>query len=336
MYLQDALQACADTGLALGFHVLAKGIGEPEEPLPPELVQAGDQAELGGGELFASTPTSLVLRVLLALGSLRWRRARQQQLPQQRGVSGLDATQAVVHADDLLTTRPAEVMVELSGKLQGPIVIRQIGQLERSGDELTLVGRVVRLRDDGLEAEEDWALSQSLSEERLRSAPSVSGRLDGAGVTIVTSSMKVESNMFMIAQDEAPEELEEEDVRATIVLWTVIGAGVLRIIQWGWQLSCAVATRCGYRPLRQQRPTELPGVAAASGGPATTPERRSARQRAMTPFRAGRQTPYVCECGFRLEAREVTSETSPNCGRLYVSCQRSRADPQRCVFFRWL
>ena len=127
------------------------GIGEPEEALPPELVQAGDQAELEGlfnkgvleqcewsevpksarimssrlvrrlkrdplrvktrlvardfrsvppqgGELFASTPTLLALRVLLALESLRWHRARQQQPPQQRVVLGLDVTQAFIHA----------------------------------------------------------------------------------------------------------------------------------------------------------------------------------------------------------------------------------------------
>jgi hypothetical protein len=148
-------------------------------------------------------------------------------------------------------------------------------------------------------------------------------------------------DIFMILPNEDPEEFEEQDIRATTALWTVIGVGVWRIAQLGWQLSCDVATRCGYRPIRLPRPTEQPGataasVSATSGGSATTPQRQSIRQRAVTPFRVGRQTPYVCDCGFRLEAREVISETSPHFDRLYVSCQRSRADPQRCTYFKWL
>ena len=49
--------------------------------------------------------------------------------------------------------------------------------------------------------------------------------------------------IFMISQDEElmEPEPEEEDVRATILLWTVIGAGVLRIAQWTWQASRMVA-----------------------------------------------------------------------------------------------
>ena len=157
----------------------------------------------------------------------------------------------------------------------------------------------------------------------------------------VESTKSEDGGIFMISQDEEELELEEEDVRATILLWTVIGAGVLRIAQWGWMISRMVATRCGSRPAQPPRPPEASNIAATGARPVTTtttttPERRALRQRAMTPFRVGRQTPYTCECGFRLEAREVTSETSPHFGRLYVSCQRSRADPRRCTYFRWL
>ena len=156
-------------------------------------------------------------------------------------------------------------------------------------------------------------------------------------VTLTTSPTEVERNIFMISQGEAPEEPEEEgDVRTTLAVWTVFGIGLLQIMQWSWQLTCAAATRCGQWRPRQQEQAQLPEVAADSGESTTRQTRRSTRQRAVTPFRVGRQTPYVCKCGYRLEAREVTSETSQHFTRLYVSCQRSRADPQRCDFFRWL
>jgi hypothetical protein len=148
-------------------------------------------------------------------------------------------------------------------------------------------------------------------------------------------------SIFAVRPNEDPRELEEHDVRATIALWTLLGVGMWRIVQLGWQLSCAVAAQCGYRSTRTSRPTGRPSATAASTSATsresvTAPQRQSVRQRALTPFRVGRQTPYVCECGFRLEAREVTSETSPHFGRLYVSRQRSRADPQRCNYFKWL
>ena len=82
--------------------------------------------------------------------------------------------------------------------------------------------------------------------------------------------------------------------------------------------------------LRQEEPT------AAAAASSSSPSGQRVRQRAVTPFRAGRQTPYRCHCGFLLEAREVMNQASEHYGRLFVSCQRSRADPGRCDYFRWL
>ena len=80
----------------------------------------------------------------------------------------------ILHVDDLLIMGPAEAVMELYHKLQESVVIRQVGKLEKNGDELTFLGRTIRLRDDGFEVEGNWALLQNLAEKlKLSSAKPV-------------------------------------------------------------------------------------------------------------------------------------------------------------------
>ena len=123
--------------------------------------------------------------------------------------------------------------------------------------------------------------------------------------------------------------------------WTVSAmmlAGAVQYTSWLWRATSAVV-QCCRRPSRVSSAEPVPEAGSPSGSTAArspsvsaTPRRA---QRAKTPFQAGRQTPYTCACGYRLDARVVVS-SGANEGRLYVACPLPRGDAKRCDYFRWL
>jgi len=111
-------------------------------------------------------------------------------------VTSSDEIWCILHVDDRLVMGPIEAVMELYRKLQESVVIRQVGKLEKSGDELTFLGRTIRLRDDGFEVEGNWTLLLNLAEKlKLSSAKP-------EATPVVRSSAKEEGDAWSLVDDQ--------------------------------------------------------------------------------------------------------------------------------------
>ena len=152
--------------------------------------------------------------------------------------------------------------------------------------------------------------------EMLRELVGVRVDHDKVAVNMLEVSPAVVEDTW--AHDEEPGETWLDSPATVVVHHVLLIAGCIQIGKWMKQVMGGCLSF--WRRL---------------GHTTSTPSAQHRQGPAVTPFRAGTITPYVCYCGLQLPARQVQKE-GPNKGKWYVTCIKSRADESRCGYFRWI